>query len=83
MRSARSHGKRCPDVEFSPEDASRSTRDFLCRVLEAVIAEGATTINIPDTVGYAVSAAVRGVYPYLARAYPELRQGGVVGALPQ
>ena len=44
----------CPDVEFSPEDASRSDADFLCRVLETVIKEGATTINIPDTVGYAV-----------------------------
>ena len=44
----------CPDVEFSPEDGSRSDPDFLCRVLEAVIAEGATTINVPDTVGYAV-----------------------------
>jgi 2-isopropylmalate synthase len=44
----------CPDVEFSPEDGSRSEPDFLCRVLEAVIQEGATTINIPDTVGYAV-----------------------------
>jgi 2-isopropylmalate synthase len=46
--------KACPDVEFSPEDASRSEPDFLCRVIEAVIKEGATTINIPDTVGYAV-----------------------------
>ncbi|HUN67958.1 MAG TPA: 2-isopropylmalate synthase [Burkholderiales bacterium] len=44
----------CPDVEFSPEDGSRSELDFLCRVLEAVIKEGATTINVPDTVGYAV-----------------------------
>jgi 2-isopropylmalate synthase len=44
----------CPDVEFSPEDGSRSDPDFLCRVLEAVIKEGATTINVPDTVGYAV-----------------------------
>jgi 2-isopropylmalate synthase len=42
------------DVEFSPEDGYRSEPDFLCRVLEAVIEEGATTINIPDTVGYAV-----------------------------
>ena len=42
------------DVEFSPEDGYRSDVDFLCRVLEAVIAEGATTINVPDTVGYAV-----------------------------
>ena len=44
----------CADVEFSPEDGYRSDPDFLCRVLEAVIAEGATTINIPDTVGYAI-----------------------------
>jgi 2-isopropylmalate synthase len=42
------------DVEFSPEDGYRSDMDFLCRVLEAVIAEGASTINVPDTVGYAV-----------------------------
>src|SRR6266576_6116041 len=42
----------CPDVEFSPEDATRSDLDFLCQVLEAVVAAGATTVNIPDTVGY-------------------------------
>ena len=42
------------DVEFSPEDGYRSDPDFLCRVLECAIAEGATTINVPDTVGYAV-----------------------------
>ena len=40
------------DVEFSPEDAGRSDPGFLCRVIEAVIEAGATTINIPDTVGY-------------------------------
>lgn len=42
------------DIEFSPEDGYRSDPDFLCRVLEAVIHEGATTINVPDTVGYAI-----------------------------
>jgi 2-isopropylmalate synthase len=42
------------DVEFSPEDAGRSEIDFLCRVLEAVIDAGAGTVNIPDTVGYAI-----------------------------
>ena len=42
------------NVEFSPEDAGRSELDFLCRVIEAVIKAGATTINIPDTVGYNV-----------------------------
>ena len=42
------------DVEFSCEDAGRSELDFLCRIIEAVIKEGASTINIPDTVGYNV-----------------------------
>ena len=44
----------CEDVEFSAEDASRSDPDFLCRVFSAAIEAGATTINMPDTVGYAV-----------------------------
>ncbi|MBQ0931985.1 2-isopropylmalate synthase [Ideonella sp. 4Y16] len=44
----------CGDIEFSAEDGYRSDMDFLARVVEAVIAEGATTINIPDTVGYAI-----------------------------
>ncbi len=49
VKRARQH---TDNVEFSPEDAGRSEIDFLCRVLEAVIDAGATTINIPDTVGY-------------------------------
>ena len=44
----------CEDVEFSPEDASRSDFDYMCDVLDAVISAGARTINIPDTVGYAI-----------------------------
>ena len=46
----------CGDVEFSPEDATRTDPDFLCKVLEAVVEAGATTLNIPDTVGYTVPA---------------------------
>ncbi|HLB30820.1 MAG TPA: 2-isopropylmalate synthase [Gammaproteobacteria bacterium] len=42
------------NVEFSPEDAGRSEIDFLCRIIEAVIKAGARTVNIPDTVGYAI-----------------------------
>src|SRR6266849_8094236 len=42
----------CDDVEFSPEDATRTEPDFLCRVLDAVVEAGASTLNIPDTVGY-------------------------------
>ena len=47
------------DVEFSAEDATRSDRDFLCRVIEAVIAAGCTTVNLPDTVGYATPDEMR------------------------
>ncbi|MGB8582270.1 MAG: 2-isopropylmalate synthase [Candidatus Sulfotelmatobacter sp.] len=46
----------CDDVEFSPEDATRTDTDFLCKVLDAVVQAGATTLNIPDTVGYTVPA---------------------------
>ncbi|MCA9055532.1 MAG: 2-isopropylmalate synthase, partial [Planctomycetaceae bacterium] len=42
-----------PNIEFSPEDAARTELDFLCEVVEKVIDAGATTVNIPDTVGYA------------------------------
>jgi 2-isopropylmalate synthase len=51
VRHARAY---CEDVEFSPEDASRSDFEYMCDVLEAVIDAGARTINIPDTVGYAM-----------------------------
>jgi 2-isopropylmalate synthase len=46
----------CNDVEFSPEDATRTDREFLCQVVQAVVDEGATTVNIPDTVGYTMPA---------------------------
>jgi 2-isopropylmalate synthase len=51
VRQARSL---CADVEFSAEDAFRSEMDFLCRVVEVAISEGARTINLPDTVGYGI-----------------------------
>ena len=54
VQSVRFARNLCGDIEFSPEDGYRSDMDFLCRVIEAVIAEGATTINVPDTVGYAI-----------------------------
>ena len=44
----------CPDIEFSPEDATRTDLEFLCAVTEAVVEAGATTVNIPDTVGYTI-----------------------------
>ncbi|NOT45895.1 MAG: 2-isopropylmalate synthase [Acidobacteria bacterium] len=56
VRFARQH---TADVQFSAEDATRSDFDFLCRVVEAVIRAGATTINLPDTVGYAMPDELR------------------------
>lgn len=54
IRKSVSHARNlCPDVEWSAEDATRSDPDFLCRAVEIAIAAGATTINLPDTVGYA------------------------------
>ena len=65
----------CDDVEFSPEDASRSDPEYLYEVLEAAITAGATTINIPDTVGYAMpdefARLIRGIIesvPNIGRA---------------
>src|SRR5262245_42298300 len=58
------------DVEFSAEDATRSDLDFLCRVVEAAIREGATTINLPDTVGYATSDEIRSFFAGLVGRVP-------------
>jgi 2-isopropylmalate synthase len=58
------------DVEFSPEDAGRSEVDFLCRILEKVIQAGATTINIPDTVGYTVPDQFGGLIETLRKRIP-------------
>src|SRR3954468_12658954 len=58
------------DVEFSPEDAGRSDIDFLCRILERVIAAGATTINVPDTVGYTLPEHFGGLIRKLRERIP-------------
>jgi 2-isopropylmalate synthase len=58
------------DVEFSAEDATRSDRDFLCRVIEAVIAEGCTTVNLPDTVGYATPDELREFFAEIITRVP-------------
>ena len=58
------------DVEFSPEDAGRSEPDFLCRILEAVIDAGATTINVPDTVGYTMPEQFGGLIRTLRERIP-------------
>jgi len=64
----------CPDVEFSPEDAARTEVDFLCEVVEAAIAAGATTVNIPDTVGYATPTQYAGVISALRARVSNINQ---------
>jgi 2-isopropylmalate synthase len=64
---ARNH---CDDVEWSAEDGSRTEPDFLCRVVEAAIKAGATTINIPDTVGYAVPEEYAAIFRMLLERVP-------------
>jgi 2-isopropylmalate synthase len=59
-----------PDVEWSAEDGSRTDHDFLCRCVEAAIRAGATTINIPDTVGYAVPEELAAIFTMLRERVP-------------
>jgi 2-isopropylmalate synthase len=58
------------DVQFSAEDATRSDLDFLCRVVEAVIKAGATTINLPDTVGYSTPDEIREFFSQIRSRVP-------------
>jgi len=67
VRFARQHTS---DVEFSAEDATRSDFDFLCRVIEAVIKVGATTINLPDTVGYTTPDEIRDFFTKVRERVP-------------
>ena len=60
----------CDQVEFSAEDASRSDTDFLCRVFGAVIEEGATILNYPDTVGYAIPSEIGKNIAYIRKNTP-------------
>ncbi|HYH05405.1 MAG TPA: 2-isopropylmalate synthase, partial [Bacillota bacterium] len=67
----------CPNVEFSAEDATRSDWDFLCRIFGAVIKAGATTINVPDTVGYAMPTEFAKLIRYLKENTPGIDQVGL------
>ena len=64
----------CDNIEFSPEDAARTEIDFLCEVVEAAIAAGATTVNIPDTVGYATPTHLGEVIASLVNRVPNIDQ---------
>ncbi len=71
------------DVEWSAEDGTRTDPDFLCRCCEAAIRAGATTINIPDTVGYALPEDMERIFTMVRTRVPGRRQGGAVHAQPQ
>ncbi|PYP14130.1 MAG: 2-isopropylmalate synthase [Gemmatimonadetes bacterium] len=68
VRRARVH---TADVEFSAEDATRSDLDFLCQVVALAVAEGATTINLPDTVGYTTPAEYAALFRTVRERVPE------------
>ena len=71
--AAVAHAKSLTDnVEFSAEDGSRSDRDYLCRVFEAAIAAGATTVNLPDTVGYAIPGEFAELVGYIRQHTPNI-----------
>src|SRR3954465_1791777 len=63
----------CEDVEFSPEDGSRSDVQYMAEVIQIAIDEGATTINVPDTVGYTMPHEYAAMFEELYRVVPDLR----------
>ncbi len=73
----------CDDVEFSPMDATRSDFEFTAEVLQIAIDAGATTINVPDTVGYATPEEYAAMWRDLLRAGPGPAQGRHLGPLPR
>lgn len=71
IEMAREH---CDDVEFSPEDASRTEPEFLTEIVTAAIEAGATTINVPDTVGYTVPQEFEALFRHLCQSVPNVGQ---------
>lgn len=69
--------KYCNDVEFSAEDATRTDREFLARVVEAAIKSGATVVNIPDTVGYATPDEMGDLIHYLKNTVPNIDKADI------
>ena len=73
--SAIRHAKQyCADVEFSPEDCARTSLEYMCEIVQAALEAGATTINIPDTVGYAEPEEFAERIRYLIDKVPAIRQ---------
>src|SRR2546429_3846655 len=77
-RAAVAHAREyTDDVEFSPEDGSRSDVEFMAEVIQVAIDEGATTINVPDTVGYTMPHEYAAMFEELYRLVPDPRNAGV------
>jgi 2-isopropylmalate synthase len=74
VKSTRLAKKLCSDIEFSPEDATRSDRDFLFRIIEATINEGARTINIPDTTGYSYPQEIQSLITDILNNVPNINK---------
>ena len=75
VRAAVAHARSlCEDVEYSPEDGSRSDIDFMAEVIQIAIDEGATTINVPDTTGYAVPEEYGAMFTALYERVPDLKK---------
>src|SRR5205823_14869678 len=73
-RAAVAHAREyTDDVEFSPEDGSRSDVEFMAEVIQTAIDEGATTINVPDTVGYTMPHEYAAMFTKLYELVPDLR----------
>ena len=68
---------KCDNVEFSLEDASRTDKDYMCQVVEAVIKAGATTVNLPDTVGYATPKEIYDMVANVMNRVPNIDQAVV------
>ncbi len=67
----------CPDVEFSLEDASRTDRDYMCRAVETALKAGATTINLPDTVGYSTPDEIAAMVQNVMTRVPGIEEATV------
>src|SRR6266513_650355 len=78
VRAAVAHAREyTDDVEFSPEDGSRSDVEYMAEVIQIALEEGASTINVPDTVGYTMPREYRAMFEELYRLVPDLRRVAV------
>ena len=72
----------CDDIEFSAQDATRTDKDFLTEILKVAVEEGATTINVPDTVGYSVPEEFTEIIKHLINNVPNIDKAILIYTLP-